>query len=440
MLTALKAFLRVLMPPVLYAMGLGIAVWSALKDAWGGFVLLVFLIPQPNIWYKFHAYPMGKDYIDLLYGSVLLGLLLQGKMRLKGGNTFPILLMILFSYASVLNSSIRYAMPLPITLENQFVADWKNYAQMIFFYFIALSACRTEKDRQTILLLMAFTLFFVSLRSYRNFSGGASFAYDKRVGGPFEAVGLGANHLGAFVVHFSALFLGMFFFETGIIAKVLLAGAVLMGLHPLFFSYSRAAYVAAYGVIAFYGLVKKRLLLVLVVLLPLAWQTLLPVSVVDRISMTETSEGQLESSAATRIQLWDKAIELFERSPVIGCGFGSFGFEASVAGLTDTHNFYLKQLSEQGIVGLCILMWILVAAVRSGAKLFCNANTVHGKGLGLGFMGCVIAVIITNIFGDRWSYFVLGSYFWITWGLVDAALDNIGSGTRVHEGLGAHEL
>jgi hypothetical protein len=26
------------------------------------------------------------------------------------------------------------------------------------------------------------------------------------------------------------------------------------------------------------------------------------------------------------------------------------------------------------------------------------------------------------MFGDRWSYFVLGDYFWITWGIVDRGI------------------
>jgi hypothetical protein len=26
------------------------------------------------------------------------------------------------------------------------------------------------------------------------------------------------------------------------------------------------------------------------------------------------------------------------------------------------------------------------------------------------------------MFGDRWSYFVLGDYFWIIWGLVDRGI------------------
>jgi hypothetical protein len=64
----------------------------------------------------------------------------------------------------------------------------------------------------------------------------------------------------------------------------------------------------------------------------------------------------------------------------------------------------------------------MLLALRSGQKLFRTAITPFQKGLGFGFLGCVVAFIITNMFGDRWSYFVLGDYFWIIWGLVDRGI------------------
>ena len=79
-------------------------------------------------------------------------------------------------------------------------------------------------------------------------------------------------------------------------------------------------------------------------------------------------------------------------------------------------------MSEQGIIGLILLLFIFLLALRSGQKLFKTAITPFHKGLGFGFLGCVVAFIITNMFGDRWSYFVLGDYFWIIWGLVDRGI------------------
>jgi hypothetical protein len=31
----------------------------------------------------------------------------------------------------------------------------------------------------------------------------------------------------------------------------------------------------------------------------------------------------------------------------------------------------------------------------------------------------VVAHTVTNLFGDRWSYYEMGSYFWMFWGVVD---------------------
>jgi O-antigen ligase len=139
--------------------------------------------------------------------------------------------------------------------------------------------------------------------------------------------------------------------------------------------------------------------------------------------MTETQEGQLEHSASVRLDLWSHAMDLFKKDPILGVGWGGFRFTVpETFKYTDTHNIYLKTLSEQGIIGLILLLFIFLLALRSGQKLFKTAITPFHKGLGFGFLGCVVAFIITNMFGDRWSYFVLGDYFWITWGIVDRGI------------------
>jgi putative inorganic carbon (HCO3(-)) transporter len=174
-------------------------------------------------------------------------------------------------------------------------------------------------------------------------------------------------------------------------------------------------------------LVQKRSLLILVFAIMVSWQTLLPSSVVDRITMTttKTEEGEIEHSAAVRLGLWNHAWNLFMKNPVIGVGYGGFEFAAPEGALSrwkDTHNYYLKMLSEQGVVGFGLFLTVLVVAFRSGWRLWKAGKEGFEKGLGLGFMGCVLACASTNLFGDRWSYVEMGSYFWVFWGLVDRGI------------------
>jgi O-antigen ligase len=120
------------------------------------------------------------------------------------------------------------------------------------------------------------------------------------------------------------------------------------------------------------------------------------------------------------LELWKHALDLFEKNPIIGIGIGGFYFTTPEEHRWyDTHNIYLKMLAEQGIIGFALLVIVFYAALKSGWKLYNSNMKRFERGLGLGFMGCVVGLIFTNLFGDRWSYFELGSYFWVSWGLVD---------------------
>jgi O-antigen ligase len=423
MLASLKLFLRLALIPVLYIGTIFTVLVTIFKDAKWGLFLMIALIPQPNMWYKLHSYPYGKDFMDILFFAVLLGIIVQKKGFERTSNAPMIIIFIIISYLALWNCSMRFNLPLPFTTSNELLRDWKNYAEMIFLYFLVLNVVKEEDQQKTLVVIMTVVVLLISIRSYRDFTGGGAFSYDKRYGGPFEAVGLGSNHLGAFIAYTSAVFLGFLFYDKDKKRKWLYLTTVLFSLHPLFFAYSRGAYLAALGVLSFYAVVKKRSLLILVAAILLAWQTILPASVVDRIMMSKTETGEIEGSAAHRLILWDHAMNLFRQNPVFGVGFGGFGFTVPEGEtLTDTHNFYVKTLSEQGIIGIVLLAFLLLMAFFSGWRLFRNAKTPFHKGLGFGFMGCVLSVMITNMFGDRWSYFMLGSYFWIFWALVDRGI------------------
>jgi O-antigen ligase len=406
--------------PVLYFGGIFTCILTILKRAEWGFFLMVALIPQPNIFYKLYDYPLGTHFLDLLFISVLIGIFINKRKFVITHNAILVGLLLLVSYLSLWNSSTNFFLPAPVTTKNVLLVQWKSYAVMIFMYVLALNISKDESQHKILITIMAIVILFISVQSYRSFTAGISFEEESRWAGPFEVVGLNSNHLAAFIVSYCSLFLGLLLFDKSKWRRLLFLATVVFGLHPLFFSYSRGAYLAAIGVLVFFGLVKKRSLLILALILFISWQALLPSSVVDRIKMTRGRSGGLESSAAVRLDLWNHAVKLFEKNPIFGVGFGGFEFTVpKKIEFKDTHNLYLKVLSEQGIIGLSLLLLVFFMALNSGQRLFKTGRTPFQKGLGFGFLGCTVAFIITNIFGDRWSYFVLGDYFWITWGLVD---------------------
>lgn len=422
MISFVKGLLHGLLGPTLY-----IGVWlvflaGILKRAEWSLYLLAILAPLPVIWYQLHPFPMGKDTMDILIAGTFLGILINKGGFDRAPSAFLIGVFMLISFLAVWNSTLRFGLPLPFTTANPLLADWKNYVEMIFLYFLAYNALKNEEQQKIMLITIAAVFLLISVREFRNFSEGAAFSYDRRVEGPFWILGLGANHIGAFVAHYGGLLLGMAFIDKHKYRRWLYLAGVGFSLHPLFFSYSRGAYVGALAVIMLYGVLKKRSLLLVVALLVFTWQVVLPETVVERIEMTEDASGRIESSAAQRVVLWEHALRLFQDNFLFGIGFNSFGFTVEPGSLTDTHNFYMKTAAEQGLIGLIVLALVLVRALVSGWRLYREGHTDFHRALGFGFVGCTVAVMVTNIFGDRFSYFVMATNYWIVWGMVDRSV------------------
>jgi O-antigen ligase len=157
------------------------------------------------------------------------------------------------------------------------------------------------------------------------------------------------------------------------------------------------------------------------------WKTILPENVVERINQTKTEEGDYDASLQHRLKLWEKGISLFKKNPVLGAGFnvipilGIYVEDSSIV-YRDTHNVFIKIMAEQGLIGLIVLMVILWKALKNGWILYRSSNSGFLTGLGFGFTISVISLLITNIFGDRWTHLQVGAYFWIFLGLVVSAL------------------
>ena len=267
------------------------------------------------------------------------------------------------------------------------------------------------------------TLIIGAIQPYKHPEIG--FVDDHRLVGPFWAVRLGSNHFGAFIADYSAAIFGLALFNIERKIRWLCISTALLSTHSLFFSFSRGAYCGALFAILFFGIFKKRGILILTAIIFISYHTLLPSAVVERINMTKDETGELESSAASRLDLWNSAFGLLQKSPLYGVGFDGFRLyreEQYDASLTDTHNYFIKNLCEGGIFGFLLLLLILFAAFRSGWRLYKIGSTQFQKGLGFGFLGCLISLIATNMFGDRFSYVELGSFFWILWSVVDRGI------------------
>jgi len=71
-----------------------------------------------------------------------------------------------------------------------------------------------------------------------------------------------------------------------------------------------------------------------------------------------------------------------------------------------------------GIPGVLLFLYIFYLGFSSGWKLYQDSEDKFLKGLGLGFAATVVACMVSNLFGDRWTYVELSVFYWVFWALV----------------------
>lgn len=419
MLAAFKLYLM----PILVYLGVIWATWQALfkKAAPAVFIFLV-LVEFPQFWYPTHDFPLGSMSLTILTLAALIGGYRQRPPNdPRAPNHGFVIILILSSYIALWMSSTRFGLPLPITSSNDLFPAWRNYALMLALYYVGYACIRTEQDIRRVILLYCWVIVIMAQRELANFAAGDAFSYNRRSVGSFYIVGMGANHFAAFIAHISVVAVGMFALDQDKWRKRLYLATFVLSLYPLFFSYSRGAYVAVLFALIVVGVIRYRSLLPLIGIFLIFWDSLLPNSVVDRIQMTESPDGQIEESAALRLIVWDLAKRLFSENAIFGIGFQGFYYASAGLPLRNVHNYFLQTACEQGVVGCFLLGLFFLKAGWSGWRLYKIGSIPFYKGIGLGFIACLSAALITNLFGDRFSQLAVGAYLWLLFGIVDRA-------------------
>jgi len=131
---------------------------------------------------------------------------------------------------------------------------------------------------------------------------------------------------------------------------------------------------------------------------------------------TSISQFTQSSSLKRRIAIWKFTMLMIKDRPLIGSGIGTFKYNSlnyqakffeqrenrSIYphGFADkTHNEYLQLCAELGIIGLGIFIWIMVTYFNYGIKLLKKIKDNYKRGIIIGLMGSIMAVLVDSIFG-----------------------------------------
>ena len=412
-----------LSPILLYCGGILTFLLSVFWNPIAGIYYLVPLIPLQTVRYWMIGYPLGQSVVDLSMLGVVIGLLRQ-RQAIFPKTPWSRLLCIygLFTYASLCVGSFSVDSPLPFSPTDPRFLDWKDYMTMPLILFLVAAAVKDKRQIKILLVLMCLSVLMMD-RSYWNTVSGRDFSQytdDLRNEGSMGYAGV--NGLAAFEAQCTMFLLALAGFEKkrlwwlGYTALAALTGFCLM------LTMSRAGYLALAAGWLYLGIVKQRKLLVILLVFCLVGVPLLPNAVRTRVLMTyDENGGELDHSSETRVNLWEEAMQAFEANPLFGTGFDTYAYGHHETSYKDTHNFFVKVLTETGIAGLAIFMWLLWKTYSTGYRLSRRARDPFLASLGLGLACWVVCAAVANFFGDRWHFLQVNGYMWVIAGLVARA-------------------
>lgn len=158
---------------------------------------------------------------------------------------------------------------------------------------------------------------------------------------------------------------------------------------------------------------RKRVLVQVVVALMIA---VAAYQIRDRLEEQQASESAasgasttldrltgLDEATLTRLVIYGKAWDFFLSSPVIGVGYGNFPrlFAPSIEGgpdsAWDTHNLYLKLLSETGLIGTFCYLGLLVVVWGLARAALTTAAVPLDRIVSFGVLGATATVLVHGL-------------------------------------------
>ena len=308
----------------------------------------------------------------------------------------------------------------------------KSVWQIVLGFLVYFAVANVVVDRKEISgLLVTFAVgsSLGALIAVRQFLAAG---FDARIGGALGDV----NNLGAYLAVTASALFGLFLTSRAFTGfrKWVIGASALLASFGVMITKSRGGYVgivAGVGVLTY--LIDKRAVIIFAVVVALSplWA---PTFVKDRIAETTVDSleaglvgdatDRLDPSAGVRLEIWKVVAQKSIRSPLIGFGYGAVPYltAGTLSRPLSAHSLYFATLGETGLVGLAVLAWLIYACVASGRELLRVASTPGSRGLAIAFLGATVALLVANVFGQRFTHIsIAGTYFFLA-GLVDRSI------------------
>lgn len=299
------------------------------------------------------------------------------------------------------------------------IEGYRAVVQYILWFFIVVQLVDSKKTAHRMIWLFVVGIGMIGLHGvYQYFTGAQMLGNwvdsNETITTRAYSIIKSPNALASLLVLFLPIAFAVFIAEKDILKKlVALFFTMTMGL-GLIFTFSRGAWMVGFCafIILFFFLAKRMIVPIFALVLA---ATVNVNAIWSRISLLLTPEYKSKSSRGGRIYRWATGIEEWSHSKLIGLGVGRYGGAVATNHKLSPFymdNYYLKTLTEAGLIGLGALLLLLLTALWQIFGLIKNTRNVQTRILMYGMAAGVIAVMGHNFVENIFESPFMVTYFW----------------------------
>ncbi|MFH1075953.1 MAG: O-antigen ligase family protein [Pseudomonadota bacterium] len=323
----------------------------------------------------------------------------------------PINKPIAYYLLACLTSTLLGSLFLKVDLTTGFFFVLK-YFEYVFIYFVAASHVKTRKQVSYYIWAIIIVCAITSFIGITQIPG--------RVSAPFEGEMGEPNTFGGYLVFIICITAGFLLTTKSLRSQLIYGVLMLLFFIPLFYTQSRASYLAVIpACLAFVWLSDKRRWVLIALVLGVALLPFVgPKEVKERVEYTysgrfdrgmEVAGIQLDTSTTDRLTSMISVIGDFPRHPFFGFGITGYKFFDAQ---------YFKVLIETGIIGFLFFVVLMSSIFRLTYHNYRTASDPLERGLCMGFLAGFVGLLFHALGANTFIIVRIMEPFWFVLAIV----------------------
>ncbi len=312
------------------------------------------------------------------------------------------------------------AVPIVVASFRSFVGGYKIAVAFVIMFF-ALRRLVPRKDAQLLLWIGPLVGALASIQLLVRTAGVGAVSLQRLTLRNFHSnLGWGkSNYIAAILVFCMFLSALLLVLEKRAWARGVIVVACLLMLRSFVMLYSRTSTVALLVFFLFLIFARGGRTALTAGTAALVSALLFAVTPFGAVLLSRFTDPTELLSAKVRFDIWQSAIERFQRHPWTGVGLNQGKYQMDIMDVDHAHNTFLDYLSEQGVFGVAVYVALLVAIFRVAARVRVPSSKVDHRTIRALCLATTTAVVVNSMAEPTWNayvYTMLLVYFlaWLT--------------------------